>query len=89
MEPLAITGEVQPLPAPQDITPAAPDVLKDVRLALNEAEGSGVPMPSLSVVHDRLMTGIARGYANLDWSALGLLASDEAGLTREPAKAKD
>src|SRR5712671_1141390 len=30
MEPLAITREVQPLPAPQDITPAAPDVLKDV-----------------------------------------------------------
>jgi sec-independent protein translocase protein TatB len=31
MEPLAITREVQPLPAPQDITPAAPDVLKDVK----------------------------------------------------------
>jgi sec-independent protein translocase protein TatB len=31
MEPLAITREVQPLPAPQDTTPAAPDVLKDVK----------------------------------------------------------
>jgi sec-independent protein translocase protein TatB len=31
MEPLAITREVQPLPAPQDITPAAPDVLKDAK----------------------------------------------------------
>jgi sec-independent protein translocase protein TatB len=31
MEPLAITREVHPLPAPQDITPAAPDVLKDVK----------------------------------------------------------
>jgi sec-independent protein translocase protein TatB len=31
MEPLAITREVQPLPAPRDITPAAPDVLKDVK----------------------------------------------------------
>jgi sec-independent protein translocase protein TatB len=31
MEPLAITREVQPLPAPQDITPTAPDVLKDVK----------------------------------------------------------
>ena len=31
MEPLAITREVQPAPAPQDITPAAPDILKDAK----------------------------------------------------------
>jgi sec-independent protein translocase protein TatB len=31
MEPLAITREVQPQPPPQDITPAAPDVLKDAK----------------------------------------------------------
>jgi sec-independent protein translocase protein TatB len=31
MEPLAITREVQPLPAPLDITPAASDVLKDAK----------------------------------------------------------
>jgi len=31
MEPLPITREVQPQPAPQDITPAAPDVLKDAK----------------------------------------------------------
>jgi sec-independent protein translocase protein TatB len=30
-EPLAITREVQPEPAPQDITPSAPDALKDAR----------------------------------------------------------
>jgi sec-independent protein translocase protein TatB len=30
-EPLAITREVQPGPAPQDITPSAPDALKDAR----------------------------------------------------------
>ncbi len=30
-EPLAITREVQPAPAPQDITPAAPDILKDAK----------------------------------------------------------
>ena len=37
-------------------------------------------MPSVSVVRDRLITGIARGYAELDWSALGLVAAQEAGL---------
>ena len=31
LEPLAITREVQPQPAPQDITPSAPDVLKDAK----------------------------------------------------------
>jgi len=31
MEPLAITREVQSQPAPQDIMPAAPDILKDAK----------------------------------------------------------
>jgi len=57
-----------------------PLALKDVRLALAEAENAGVPMPSVSVVRDRLITGIARGYADLDWTALGLIAAEEAGL---------
>lgn len=30
-EPLAITNEVKPEPAPHDVTPAQPDVLKDAR----------------------------------------------------------
>jgi 3-hydroxyisobutyrate dehydrogenase-like beta-hydroxyacid dehydrogenase len=58
-----------------------PLVLKDVRLALAEAEHSGVPMPSVSVVRDRLITGIARGHAELDWSALALIAAEEAGIS--------
>src|SRR5712672_4413576 len=57
-----------------------PLVLKDVRLALAEAEKAGVPMPSVGVVKDRLITGIARGYGGLDWTALGLIALEEAGL---------
>jgi 3-hydroxyisobutyrate dehydrogenase-like beta-hydroxyacid dehydrogenase len=57
-----------------------PLVLKDVRLALAEAENAGAPMPSVDVVRDRLITAIARGYADLDWSALGLIAAEEAGL---------
>ena len=52
-----------------------------MRLALAEAEAAAVPMPTVSVVRDRLLTGIANGYADLDWSALGLLAAEEAGLT--------
>jgi 3-hydroxyisobutyrate dehydrogenase-like beta-hydroxyacid dehydrogenase len=61
-----------------------PLVLKDVRLALAEAEQAGAPFPSAGVVRDRLITGIARGYADLDWTALGLIAAQEAGLQVEP-----
>jgi 3-hydroxyisobutyrate dehydrogenase-like beta-hydroxyacid dehydrogenase len=66
-----------------------PLVLKDVRLALAEAEKAGVPMPSVSVVRDRLITGIARGYGELDWTALGLIAAEQAGLYAVPSSAAD
>jgi 3-hydroxyisobutyrate dehydrogenase-like beta-hydroxyacid dehydrogenase len=61
-----------------------PLAFKDVRLALAEAERAGAPMPSVGVVRDRMIAGIARGYADLDWSALGLIAADEAGLRAAP-----
>ena len=61
-----------------------PLVLKDVRLALAEAEKAGVPMPSVAVVRDRLITGISRGYGDLDWTALALVAEEEAGLFTIP-----
>jgi 3-hydroxyisobutyrate dehydrogenase-like beta-hydroxyacid dehydrogenase len=61
-----------------------PLALKDVRLALAEAESSGVPMPSVEVVRDRLIEGVTRGYGDLDWTALGLIAAQEAGLHVEP-----
>jgi 3-hydroxyisobutyrate dehydrogenase-like beta-hydroxyacid dehydrogenase len=60
--------------APGFVMPLA---LKDVRLALAEAERAGVPMPSAVVVRDRLTAGIARGHARLDWTALALVAAEE------------
>jgi 3-hydroxyisobutyrate dehydrogenase-like beta-hydroxyacid dehydrogenase len=65
-----------------------PLALKDVRLALAEAEAAAVPMPSISVVRDRLIAGIARGYADFDWTALGLIAAEEAGLNARPLAAE-
>jgi 3-hydroxyisobutyrate dehydrogenase-like beta-hydroxyacid dehydrogenase len=66
-----------------------PLAFKDVRLALAEAESAGAPMPSVGVVRDRMITGIARGYADLDWSALGLIAAEEAGLHVAPIQSSD
>jgi 3-hydroxyisobutyrate dehydrogenase-like beta-hydroxyacid dehydrogenase len=54
---------------------------KDLRLALAAAEKSQVPMPAASLVHDHLVELAARGWAELDWSALGLLAAVDAGLS--------
>jgi len=59
---------------------ALPLALKDVRLALAEAEKAGVPTPTIGVVRDRLIAGIARGHAGLDWTGLALVAAEEAGM---------
>jgi 3-hydroxyisobutyrate dehydrogenase-like beta-hydroxyacid dehydrogenase len=59
---------------------AVPLATKDLRLALAEAEHAAVPMPTASLVHDRLVAMAARGWSELDWSALGLLAAVDAGL---------
>ena len=57
-----------------------PLAIKDLRLALAEAERAAVPMPAAALVHDRLVAMVAHGWADLDWSALGLLAAVDAGL---------
>ncbi|MEX3929321.1 NAD(P)-dependent oxidoreductase [Paraburkholderia sp. BR10936] len=54
--------------------------LKDLRLALVEAETVLAPMPVASVVRDRMLAAIARGWGDLDWSALGKLAQFSAGI---------
>ncbi len=57
-----------------------PLAIKDLRLALAEAENVAAPMPVTSIVHDRLVTVSALGWSGLDWSALGKLAEFSAGL---------
>ena len=65
---------------------ALPLGLKDVRLVLQAAEAQSVPMPVASVVRDRFLTAMARGNANKDWSALGLIAAQDAGLSPTSTK---
>lgn len=57
-----------------------PLAIKDLRLALAEAESVAAPMPVTSIVHDRLVAVAALGWSELDWSALGKLAEFSAGL---------
>ena len=58
---------------------AAPLGFKDIRLALAEAETLRVPMPLASLLHDRFLRLFAQGGEKLDWSAIGGLASQDAG----------
>jgi len=52
---------------------------KDIRLVLAAAEELQVPMPVAGLIRDRFLTLLARGGADLDWSAIGALAAWEAG----------
>ncbi|MGA2481573.1 MAG: NAD(P)-dependent oxidoreductase [Candidatus Acidiferrales bacterium] len=53
---------------------------KDIRLVLAAAEARNVPMPIASLVHDRMLAAMARGYGDRDWSVLGRVAAEDAGL---------
>ncbi len=54
--------------------------LKDVTLALQTAQASQMPMPFASLLRDRLLASIAQGHGEMDWTAIALKASEEAGL---------
>ncbi|HZE45101.1 MAG TPA: NAD(P)-dependent oxidoreductase [Steroidobacteraceae bacterium] len=58
---------------------AAPLGFKDIRLALSAAETLRVPMPLASLLHDRFLRLFAEGGEKLDWSAIGGLATQDAG----------
>jgi 3-hydroxyisobutyrate dehydrogenase-like beta-hydroxyacid dehydrogenase len=61
---------------------ALPLGLKDIRLVLQAAEKQSVPMPIASVLRDRFLTALGRGYEDKDWSVIGRVAAEDAGLAR-------
>jgi 3-hydroxyisobutyrate dehydrogenase-like beta-hydroxyacid dehydrogenase len=71
--PLIATGKFGPAAF------AAPLGYKDIRLALAAAETLRVPMPLASLLHDRFLRLFAQGGEKLDWSAIGALATLDAG----------
>jgi len=54
--------------------------LKDVRLVLAAAEEASVPMPVASVIRDHFVSGVARGWGDMDWAALAKVVEEGAGL---------
>src|ERR1700726_3643460 len=59
----------------------APLGYKDVRLAQAAADDLRVPMPLGSLLHERFLPLLARDGDNLDWAAIGGLATLDAGET--------
>ncbi len=69
--------------ARQEFEPAGfklPLGLKDVRLALAAGDATDTPLPIASLVRDHLVAAMAKGYEELDWSVLGRIAAQNAGL---------
>lgn len=54
--------------------------LKDVSLALRAAEAYQAPMPIASLLRDRLLSAVAKGYGEQDLAALSRLSREDAGL---------
>jgi 3-hydroxyisobutyrate dehydrogenase-like beta-hydroxyacid dehydrogenase len=54
--------------------------LKDVRLMLETAQECQAPMPVASLIRDHLLSAMAAGQADQDWSGLARVAARNAGL---------
>ena len=54
--------------------------LKDINLALDAAEQVRMPMPFASIVHNRLLTGVAKGRGASDWTSLSKMVAEDAGI---------
>jgi len=52
---------------------------KDNRLVLAAAENLRVPLPLASLIYNRFVTLLAHGGDSLDWSAISMLAAEDAG----------
>jgi 3-hydroxyisobutyrate dehydrogenase-like beta-hydroxyacid dehydrogenase len=57
--------------------------LKDVRLALEAAAELNAPMPFASILRDQMLSAMAHGQEQMDWSSMALVAARAAGLKTE------
>ncbi len=65
-----------------------PLAAKDLRLILAAADELKVPMPTASAIREQMVQALGRGNEALDWSALGKIAAENAGLSSKPPTPK-
>ncbi|HEY0666510.1 MAG TPA: NAD(P)-dependent oxidoreductase [Gallionella sp.] len=56
--------------------------LKDISLLNSVAATSLTPMPIANLLNERLLSAMSKGRADMDWTALAIGASEDAGLHR-------
>ncbi len=61
--------------------------MKDLNLVRDAAESAQVPLPMAAILHERLLSSLARGRGDLDMVAMALAVSEEAGV--QPAGRTD
>ena len=54
--------------------------LKDVRLVREVAEHATLPMPLVDLLHERLLTSLAKGRGGIDWTGIELVTAEAGGL---------
>ncbi|MBW4049560.1 MAG: NAD(P)-dependent oxidoreductase [Proteobacteria bacterium] len=54
--------------------------MKDVRLVRDVAESVTAPMPLADLLHARLLTSLAKGRGDMDWTAIAMLSAEDAGI---------
>jgi 3-hydroxyisobutyrate dehydrogenase-like beta-hydroxyacid dehydrogenase len=54
--------------------------LKDINLIMGIASSSTTPLPLGSLLRDRYVSAVAKGRGDLDWSAIALNVSEDAGI---------
>jgi 3-hydroxyisobutyrate dehydrogenase-like beta-hydroxyacid dehydrogenase len=54
--------------------------LKDISLVVQNSRASATPMPLASFLQERWLSAVAKGRGDLDWSAIALNVSEDAGL---------
>ncbi len=54
--------------------------MKDMRLVRETAERAQVPMPIADLLHTRLLSSLANGRAQMDWTAIELTVAENAGI---------
>ncbi len=80
---LEMLGEALALVGKRGLDPGAVlDILTSTMFGSRVHKIYGVKIVAQHV-HDRMVTGLAHGYAELDWSVLGLVAAEAAGIQDE------
>jgi 3-hydroxyisobutyrate dehydrogenase-like beta-hydroxyacid dehydrogenase len=60
--------------------------LKDVRLILAAGDAAAAPLPLASLMRDRYVSAVARGWSDVDWAALARVAAADAGLDQRSTR---